>query len=165
MNQGRERERGLTLTELTVTMVLAVIVMTGLVVFYLNSQAVWMDGSAQAITQREATLVVNEIANRARGASLANFYVGPPAILTLKMGNQSSKQYEFKWDSDLLLYETYTDASGNVFPRGPVLQSRVSAFRVGIIGGMVYDTLTVQTPQGSLVTLASSAAMINLGAN
>ena len=54
-------ERGLTLTELTIVGVLACLVMLGLVGFYMSSQGVWMDASAQAITQREATSVIDEI--------------------------------------------------------------------------------------------------------
>ncbi len=65
----RHPERGLTLTELTVATLMASIVMIGLVGFYMNSQGVWMDSSGQALTQREATQLTEEVTQRSRGAA------------------------------------------------------------------------------------------------
>jgi hypothetical protein len=164
MSDARHWERGLTLTEITITLVLAAVLMTGLVVFYLNSQSVWIDGSAQAITQREATLVLHEIADRTRSATGVSYSPGPPTVLTLRLGESGPRQYVFRWDSDSLLYEDYTDASGVVHPLGPILQSRVATFAAGFSGSIVAETLSVLTPQRIAVSMSSSASMINLGA-
>lgn len=52
-------ERGLTLTELMIVGILAVLVMLSLTGFYFNAQRMWLQGSTQAMTQREATLLMD----------------------------------------------------------------------------------------------------------
>jgi len=65
------REAGLTLVELTIVFALATLVMVGLVGFYLNSQATWLDGSTEAQTQREATLLIETMSARIRSSAKA----------------------------------------------------------------------------------------------
>lgn len=64
-------ERGFTLTELAIVGTLAVLVMLGLMGFYFNSQRMWLDGSTQAMTQRDATLLVDVISRDTHTAAQA----------------------------------------------------------------------------------------------
>jgi hypothetical protein len=65
------QERGFTLTELAIVGTLAVLVMLGLMGFYFNSQRMWLDGSTQAMTQRDATLLVDVISRDTHTAAQA----------------------------------------------------------------------------------------------
>ena len=73
-------ERGITLTELTIVMALAALVTVGLMTFYLNSQGVWLDGSSQALTQRDATLVLERITRQTRLAKIAYVADDPDSL-------------------------------------------------------------------------------------
>src|SRR5262249_34679905 len=70
LNASRN-ERGLTLTELAVVMILGTMIMAGLVGFYLSSQGLWLDASTQAITQREASLVATAVRDSLRKSGKA----------------------------------------------------------------------------------------------
>lgn len=169
MTHARARTRGFTLTEVTVVIVLAAVVMTGLSVFYFNSQATWIDGSSQAITQREATLVLHEIANRSRGAAWALAAGNPNATLTLGPGNPVTdpRRWVFAWAAgDSLLHESYVDSAGTTHDLGAMLQSRVATFAVVADSGTVrVDSLVLFTPQGTRIVLGANTTMINRGAS
>lgn len=166
MNAPRHPERGLTLTEVMIVVVLAAVVMTGMIIFYLNAQATWIDGSTQAITQREATLVVRELTARTRAAASAAVSGSPNATVNLSMGAGTLRTWRFWWEpSDSLVHESYIDSLGVEHPLGAILTSRVECFAVHKDDYMVYlDSLRVLTPQGTRVTVSGSAAMINRGA-
>jgi prepilin-type N-terminal cleavage/methylation domain-containing protein len=70
-HRARSDSRGFTLTEITVVIVLAGVVTLGLVGFYLNSQAMWMDASTQALAQRDATSILEFMRQRGHGAASA----------------------------------------------------------------------------------------------
>ena len=77
-------ERGLTLTELVVVGVLATLVMLALTGFYFNSQRTWLEGSSQALTQREATLALEHLADDAQSfQTKINFHAVPPFYWTM----------------------------------------------------------------------------------
>src|SRR5438309_3642608 len=64
-------ERGLTLTELVIVGLLATMVMMALTAFYINSQRVWVDGSTQALAQRDGSLLVEALRGRVHEAQQA----------------------------------------------------------------------------------------------
>jgi type II secretory pathway pseudopilin PulG len=163
----RHPERGLTLTEITVVFVLAGLVMTGVVAFYLNAQTVWVDGSAQAITQREASLVLDAIATRARSAKSAAW--GGDArhariYLSFPDKPDADSVYGYWWNaSDSLIHEGYPNIP---LDRGPMLTSQVDCFSATCSDSLVtIDTLRVRSSHGTLVTMATSVALVNRGAH
>lgn len=129
----RHPERGLTLTELTVAMVMAALVVMGIVGFYMNSQALWFDASAMAITQREGSLVLQTIGRAARQASDATVSLpdGDPnhAQLQLQMPDSSGTHpWYFWWGPDSLIHEGPDTGAGDL---GPIIQqSKVERFVV-----------------------------------
>jgi Tfp pilus assembly protein PilW len=64
-------ERGLTLTELTVVGVLAIVVMLSLIGFYSNAQRMWLETSAKSTTQRDATLLMEVIGRHVHRSAMA----------------------------------------------------------------------------------------------
>jgi hypothetical protein len=167
---GPSAERGLTLTELTVVILLAAVVMTGLVVFYLNSQALWMDGSAQAITQRELTLALHSISDHARVSGSAEVSGDPFYDLELRLdaytpvpGTEDPDSAYCFWLADSVIHEGYRYASDPArHDLGPVMQSRILAFAAHKDANMVYvDSIRALTPQGKLVTMGSEVALMN----
>ncbi len=157
--------RGLTLTEVMVVLVLATMVMSGLVGFYLNSQSVWFSGSSKVIAQREVSLVLQGISDRARPDSLAiasSFPDADHAMLQLipygKLPGDST--YYYWWSAaDSLIHEGYRSPA--IVDRGPMLRSKVERFQVNVSGQMVNITsLRVHTTQGDRVDLATSVALV-----
>lgn len=147
-----------------VVMALAGVVTLGLVGFYLNSQATWMDASAQALAQRDATSVLEAIANHARDA--ADVTVTPnggDTVLTFfKVGG--IEPYSFWWDQqgDSLLHQA--EGTGDV-DGGPVTPSTVERFyfewdpALKIVHVRV---LEVRSAQGERVQVSSSFALYNV---
>jgi Flp pilus assembly pilin Flp len=131
-------ERGLTLMELTVVFVLASLVMVGLVGFYLNSQATWIDGSTEAQTQREMTLLVETMADSihaADHATVASYPAGDPLRQMVTLYANGTPWYTFWWSSsDSLIHGGLGPGIG-----GPLSRSRVNKIQMQSIG----DTLIV----------------------
>ena len=165
---GRNPERGLTLTEITVVFVLAAIVMTGLLVFYLNSQAIWVDGSTQVITQREATLVLNAITARARRSKGVQVSPNPDwqhVQIDISMpGAPPESTYSYWWAADSLIHEGYLMAVPPV-DRGAMLTSHVLCFAASKSDSLLsLDSLRVRSTNGVSVTMSTMVALQNRGA-
>ena len=162
-------ERGLTLTEVTVVMVIATMVMAGLVGFYLSSQAAWLDSSAQAIAQREASLVLSSISDRARGAKQA-FVLNIPAdslrgklqLMFAGMPPESTNYYYWWNAADSSIHEGYDPVNAD---RGPMVQSKVMAFSVSADTSFLsIRQLRLRTLNGHSVRMTTTVAMQNHGA-
>lgn len=114
------RERGLTLTEVVVVMVIGTLIMAGIVGFYLSSQGVWLDSSTQVITQREASLIASAFRDSVRGAARADVsFVPDPQhsqLALYKKKDDSTPYYYIWWNAgDSLVYsgdQVGGDASG-----------------------------------------------------
>ena len=163
-------QRGLTLTELTVVFVLATILMSGLVAFYLNSQGTWLEGSSQSVSQREVTLVLASISTRARAAKSVTVSGSPhafiqidPAGLTTSAPVEST--YFYWWSAaDSLIHEGYRIPV--VVDRGPMLQSKVELFQASSTLSLLnIQNLQVHTAEGERISMGTQAAILNAGAN
>jgi len=150
-------ERGLTLTEMMIVIVLAAMVMTGIATFYLNAQSIWVNGSAQTITQREATLVLTGIAKVARRAVSAGVSGTTLCAVTLTLPAPAPNVC-FWWNpGDSLVYEGPDLAHGT-----PMLASTVECFAVHVVGAqLVVDSLRVRSAEGSRVVVGSSVTLMN----
>lgn len=156
-------ERGLTLTELTVVMVLASLVMVGLVAFYFNSQQTWVDASTQAITQREATILVKDITDRTRQASRAIVAPVPDTLhntLWLFRAGESTAFQMYWWNATDSLVHQGPDQSQD---RGPLVSSRVERFQLGMEGDSLVriTLLQLRSANGSRIRMSSTIAMYN----
>jgi hypothetical protein len=153
-------ERGLTLTELTIVAAIASLVMLGLVGFYISSQQVWMDASTQAITQREASSVVEAIAQRVHGAARAEVIVGPTGNCHLDLYDygSSNPDWSFWWDeADSLILEGPNPASGKA-----IETSKVERFEVDRTTRAVELTLLrLRSAEGEPVEMSSTIAFQN----
>lgn len=157
-------QKGLTLTEITVVLVLASIVMMGLVGFYMNSQATWTEAAAKAVTQREGTTLLESIARRAHGAgsALATNPDGNPDHAQLDLFRQPNRQnqfYSFWWDvADSRVHEGPSRAQD----RGASVTSTVERFNLFTTDSMVVlNSLVLRSPQGDRITLFTNIAMLN----
>lgn len=107
-------DRGITLVELTIVVVIATAVMAGLSAFYFNSQAVWLDGSSQAIAQREGSLLLDAISRETRRAASARVEDDPDAnrqSLELVAADATTRALIRCSPDDSLVY--LTDSLGN----------------------------------------------------
>jgi hypothetical protein len=148
-------ERGVTLTELTVFIVLASIVMLGLVGFYMNSQATWLDASTQALAQREATLLLEEITNQVQGADTV--------IVTTSVPDRCSLQ-ALKPDGSTLFF--WDDSTFSVLDtlgvRRAVATSTVEKFEADANGRLVFiRNLQLRSTSGRVVQLSSTIRVYN----
>ena len=60
--------------------VLATLGMFGIVFFYLSSQATWLDGSTQAISQREASVILGALTDSLRSAASVSVFDSPDSL-------------------------------------------------------------------------------------
>jgi prepilin-type N-terminal cleavage/methylation domain-containing protein len=162
MRNAPASSRGFTLPEVMVVMVLAGVVTLGLVGFYLNSQATWMDASSQALAQRDASAVVEALAYRARFASSAALNIVPPdTVLTFYDKNLVALYSFWRSPSDSLVHSG--DGDGSV-DGGPVVPSHVEQFSIALDATLPLVHLTnlqVRSETGERVQMQSTFALYN----
>lgn len=155
--------RGFTLTEVLVVMALAGMVTLGLVGFYLNSQATWMDASSQALAQRDASGLVETMATHARGASSAAInFSAPDSVLTF-YGPGEGYPYSFWWShADSLVHSGLGEGAVD---EGPVIPSLVERFSLGLDGTLPLvhlGLLQVRSETGVRVQMESAFNLYNV---
>jgi Tfp pilus assembly protein PilW len=160
-----EPERGVTLTELAIVLVLAGLVMLGISAFYFNSQEVWMQGSAQAIAQREASFAIERVRDVAHAASsaLADSSGGDPDHIRLVLTDADLTQHVF-WCDDVSkqLHESVTPDGGPQTDLGPIASSRVARFLASTSPEMVTNlSVELISAEGQTVSVSSAAALLN----
>src|SRR5262249_57229280 len=96
-------ERGLTLTELIIVGLLATMVLLSLTFFYIGSQQYWINGSAQALAQQDATLIVDVMRRQVHQASTAFVTLNSPDAdhdhLTLSYVEIPPRTVDFRWQA------------------------------------------------------------------
>jgi type II secretory pathway pseudopilin PulG len=152
----RATDRGITILEVTVVLVLTSIVMMGIVGFYLNSQSTWIEASTQALTQRDATLAAERMSQWIRGAASAE--TPSPDILVLRDRDGFELQHFWLDASD----STLRHGTGDFGDDLPLVVSRVEAFQVSADTALVtVQSLVVAGPHGSRIEISTGAALYN----
>lgn len=155
-------ERGLTLTEVTIVAVIGMLVLMAMGGFYLNSQATWLDASAQSITQREVTMVTQAIVDSVRTAHAATVTWSPNVDhwnLTLAKQGSLTPFYTFYWnESDSLVHGATTPGASDDHA---MMQSIAELFTVSQNGSMVRVSLRARATTGQRVQFGGSARMRN----
>lgn len=160
MNAGR-RERGITLVEVTVVMVLASLVMVGLVGFYVTSQNTWLTASSQVMTQRDGTLALEMMSDSIRASAVADVSNSPDSLhvritLTDALGNNFIAFYWSSADS-LLHWENPVGTE-----RGPLISPRIERFSATENDTLVSIlALNLVDPNGRIISMIGGAAMYN----
>jgi prepilin-type N-terminal cleavage/methylation domain-containing protein len=156
----RTETRGMTLIEVTIVMALSTLVVMGMISFYISSQSTWMDGSTQALAQRDATLLVETVSDSVRVAALAEVQDFPDAEhQTLILRDRDLNEFcRFWWDEGDSLVHV---GSGGP-PGPPVVASRVTRFQLTAFPGLVEIRLVeLRAGDGRLVRMTSAAALYN----
>ena len=154
--------RGFTLIELAVVGVLATIVMLGLTAFYFNSQSSWLDGSTQALAQRDGTLLVERITRGARQSAKAQLDVSDPShhkLLLYDRGSLQPVHAFWRKDGDELVHEGPNPA----VDRGAVVTSRVARFQFTMIDSALVELslLELRSETGRLIPFRARFALYN----
>jgi Tfp pilus assembly protein PilW len=156
-------ERGLSLMEVAVVMILATIIMAGLVGFYLSSQGLWLDASTQAITQREATLVVAAMRDSIRKSGMARASMTPDSLheqLSLfKSQSDVVPYYVFWWSPTDSLIHSGTSVGGA--GSGPMIVSRAERFQLRATLKGVRVDMRLRSASGETVESGGYAVMQN----
>lgn len=159
----RSSERGLTLPEIMVVVVLAGIVTLGLVGFYLTSQATWIDASTQAMVQRDATTLIEGITRETRRAGDVIILPVPPdstnSILVLYDRGFVTEQRRFSWDA----VDSLVKVGLGVVDEGPVVSSRVDRFHAALDDSLplVHIDIWLRGPTGDVTKMATAIRMYN----
>jgi hypothetical protein len=153
----------LTLTEVTIVGVIAVLVMLTLTSFYFNSQRTWIEGSTKAVAQREATLVVEHLAQHIRQSWAYDINSSDPLhhTLTLWEANSPNQFKQFTWrSSDELVHELN---GPSLEDQGPISTSKVERFQfAGIDSNLVALTaLELESAGGDSVLMSSTFRLYN----
>jgi len=149
--------RGITLVEVTVVGILAALVMLALSSFYINSQGTWIDASAQAMTQRDGTLILQVMADSIHGAATATVTPSPPTLHLYAFADPANETCQFRLDPvDHLVHLK------NPTFDGPIAHSLVTRFEVTADTAMVHvDALELTTSANKPVVLSGSAVLYN----
>jgi hypothetical protein len=151
----------MTLIEVSIVMALAVLVVMGMISFYISSQSMWMAGSTQALAQRDGTLLIETISDRVHAAALAEVHAIPDPsheiLITYDPGR--NELWRFWWNaSDSLVHQSDPIAGD----RGPVVASRVTRFELDTLDRLVRIRLVeLRSAQGELIRMSSAAAYYN----
>jgi hypothetical protein len=141
--------------EVTVVGVLAAIVMLALTGFYINSQGTWIDASAQAITQREGSLVMEAITDSVHRAASAQLAGG---VLTL-FDPTPTEICHFWLDSGDSLMHVGNPTQPD---QGPLIRSTTTRFDCWANSKMVGITaLELRSGNRRTVRFASGAVFYN----
>ena len=158
----RDGERGLTLTELTIVIVLAGLVTVGLVTFYFNSQATWVDGSTQVLTQRDATALLQAMTDSTRKAVKVVIFDSPDTLHQglILLDGSDSEWARFWWHpGDSLIHR---GAGSPTVDQGPFVTSIAERFQLDADDAMVYvKLLQLRSANGQSVQLSSSMVIQN----
>lgn len=154
-------ERGLTLTEVTIVAAIGMLVLMTMGGFYLTSQATWLDASAQAITQREVTMVTQAIVDSVRVAAAVTVNQSPDTthwqLGLARKGNLT--HYYFWWDeNDSLLH---AGSSPGASDDHAMIRSPVERFIVEQDGNMIRVRLQARASTGKRVEFSGTARMRN----
>ena len=166
MTAPRRDQRGLTLTEVAVVMILGSLITAGLVGFYLSSQGLWLDGSTQAITQREASLVASAIRDSVRRSGRATASASPDMqhmqlalYKTADEGKDPTPYYYFYWHSTDSLIHAGPSVGGP--GAGPIGSSRATRLLFVASDQGVRMDLRLLTATGSRVDMGAYSVFKN----
>ena len=157
------RARGITLIEVAIVSALAMLVVLGMIGFYVSSQSSWLAGSTQALVQRDATLLIETLSDSIRHACLAEPFDSPDSLhcgLVLRDAAMN-EHWRFWWDeTDSCVHQG--PGTGPDADRGPVVPSRLTRFQLDTLTRLVRIRLVeMRTDDGQLVRMSSAAALYN----
>jgi prepilin-type N-terminal cleavage/methylation domain-containing protein len=162
MSAMRAGGRGFTLVEVMAVVVLAAVIGFGLIGFYLNSQATWLDASSQTLAQQDATLILETVVDRSRPWARAEVAIVSGANHRLIVRDEGDVEKErFYWEpADSLVHHTQNGAA-----LGPaIVGTKVERFSVSLdpTGRLVsIDSLRVVSATGRRVQLSTSFLLYN----
>jgi prepilin-type N-terminal cleavage/methylation domain-containing protein len=155
-------QAGFTLTELAIVMALAALVTVGLVTFYLNSQGMWVDASTQSMIQRDATLIVERMAQRTHVAYTAEVLNYPDSLhqTVILFARDLEETSRFWWSQSDSLIHYSVGASGADL--GSIVGSKVERFTIDRDSTHVYlRDLKMLTTAGTPVQMTSTMRLYN----
>jgi len=140
---------------------LATMAMVGLVFFYLSAQATWLGGSTQAISQREASVIVGALSDSLHRASSVTVFDSPDTLhqgISLK-DSTGAEFFKVWWASgDSMVHENVRGGAD----LGAIGCSKVEAFRFGRADSLVeLRLLQVRSPQGERVQFTTTVKLYN----
>lgn len=157
MTRSLRNARGLTLVEFTMVAALGAVVMLTITSFYLSAQSMWLDSSVQAVSQRDATLFLGEIARRVE----ASDQVQVPNANTLLLYSNSAQTASITWNPA----ESHAEIDdGEKVTQWPA-NGRMMALQFRTEGPdprIVYlDSLRIETPAHEYIYLSSAFGVLN----
>lgn len=157
------RARGITLVEVTIVTALAMLVILGMIGFYISSQSTWMTGSTQALIQQDASLLLGTMSAEVRRAARALVVDHPDAshqALFLYADRHAADPYRcFYWRDSAVFAGTDQPRAGDPL----VVTSKVGRFVFGVTDTSLvrFELVELPTPTGEPVRLGSAAALYN----
>jgi hypothetical protein len=159
----RRGARGITLIEVAIVSALAMLVVLGMIGFYISSQSSWMAGSSQALAQRDATLLIEALTDSIRRAVVAVPIDSPDSLSRGVVLYQAdhTEFWRFWWNEpDQRVHQ----GPGVGEDRGPVVNTPVTRFQLDTLTRMVdIRLIEMRADEGQTVRLSSAAALYNRG--
>jgi hypothetical protein len=155
--------RGISLIEVTIVAALAMLVILGMIGFYVSSQATWMMGSTQALIQQDASLLLSTMSGEVRQAARAMVMDHPDAshqALFLYPDRHTPTPYRCFYWRDSCVYSG-TDQPRNDDPLA--VTSKVSRLQFSVVDTSLvrFDLIELPITKDEPVRLCSAAALYN----
>jgi hypothetical protein len=160
---ARHDARGVTLIEVAIVSALAMLVVLGMIGFYISSQSSWMAGSSQALAQRDATQLVEVLTDSIRRAVVAVPYDSPDSLRRgLVLYDEGGVEFwRFWWNEP---DQRVHHGPGVSEDRGPVVNTPVTRFQLDTLTRLVEIRLIeMRADDGQTVRISSAAALYNRG--
>jgi prepilin-type N-terminal cleavage/methylation domain-containing protein len=166
MSRACSAARGFTLVEFTIVAAIGGLIVLSLSTFYLNAQSMWLDSSVQAVTQRDATLFMEQM-ERVIG-SADQVVVNDPSHLSLLRNDVQTA--EIDWDSSKTHATVRTgmnDANAPEVTSTWPATGTLKALQFRIEGSapnarVVYlDSLRIETAAGESIYMSTCFALYN----
>jgi Tfp pilus assembly protein PilE len=163
MSRARSAARGFTLVEVTIVAGIGALIVLSLSTFYLNAQNMWINSSLQAMTQRDATMFMEQM-ERVIGSADEVVFNDPSHLSLLKNGVQAA---EIDWNSGDTHATVKTGMDATPVTSTWPATGNLKALRFRIEGSapnarVVYlDSLRIETAAGESIYMCTCFALNN----
>jgi hypothetical protein len=161
MKHALRNSRGVSLVEIAAVGLIATIVMLALTGFYINSQGAWIEASAQAISQREATPILQVMADSVHAATSAEASLTPPIALILRGPGSQERSRFWLEPSDSRIHSGRGEPSVD---QGPLATSTATQFVFSTnasLGLVRISKLELRSSNGRTIQMSGSAALFS----
>jgi len=167
MSSARSAARGFTLVEFTIVAGMGALIVLSLSTFYLNAQNMWINSSLQAMTQRDATLFMEQMERAIGSADQVAAVVNDKDTVSLSLLRNGAQAVEIDWNKSEAHATVTTGIDATPVTSIWPATGKLKALQFRTEGSLskarvVYlDSLRIETPAGESIYMSTCFALLN----